>query len=123
MLLFFSFSTPPILPLLQNIEGVSSKQVVQLTPDQEGSGHPLGPASLVLSPHNIWLSSVGRDGLVRVRETSAMVVQAASLQYSEPPPPPPPPLTHTLSFSFTLLLPLLRSSTSSCSATRTAAVE
>lgn len=71
-----------LVPLLQNIEGVSSKLVVRLTPDQEASGHPLGPASLVLSPHNIWLSSVGRDGLVRLRETSAMVVEAASLKYS-----------------------------------------
>lgn len=71
-----------LVPLPQNIEGVSSKQVVLLTPDQEASGHPLGPASLVLSPHNIWLSSVGRDGLVRLRETSAMVGEAASLKYS-----------------------------------------
>lgn len=77
----------PILPLLQNIEGVSSKQVVRLTPDQEASGHPLGPASLVLSPHNMWLSSVGRDGLVRIRETSAMVVEAASFKYSHSAPP------------------------------------
>lgn len=89
------------LPLLQNIEGVSSKQVVGLTPDQEASGHPLGPASLVLSPHNIWLSSVGRDGLVRIRETAAMVVEAASFKYSPPPAPPPP----SVGFSFTLLLP------------------
>lgn len=90
----------PILPLLQNIEGVSSKQVVRLTPDQEASGHPLGPASLVLSPHNMWLSSVGRDGLVRIRETSAMVVEAVSFKYSHSATPPP-----SVGFSFTLLLP------------------
>lgn len=52
---------------------VSEKQVVQLEPEQEVEGHPLGPASLALSPHQLWLASVCRDGLLRVRETASMV--------------------------------------------------
>lgn len=47
--------------------------MVQLQPLQEVKGHPLGPASLVLSPHQLWLASVGRDGLLRIRETASMV--------------------------------------------------
>lgn len=47
--------------------------MVQLKPEQEVQGHPLGPASLVLSPHCLWLVSVGRDGLLCVRETASMV--------------------------------------------------
>ncbi|KAM4607453.1 cilia- and flagella-associated protein 43 [Polymixia lowei] len=50
----------------------SSQGVVQLRPEQEVEGHPLGPASLVLSPHNSWLASAGRDGLLRIRETKSM---------------------------------------------------
>lgn len=50
-----------------------SSQVVQLQPKQEVRGHPLGPATLVLSAHQLWLASIGRDGLLRVRETSSMV--------------------------------------------------
>ncbi|XP_040905777.1 cilia- and flagella-associated protein 43 [Toxotes jaculatrix] len=58
--------------LPQDTDSVSSQQVVQLKPEQEVKGHPLGPASLVLSPHQLWLASVGRDGLIRVRETASM---------------------------------------------------
>lgn len=47
--------------------------MVHLRPEQEVRGHPLGPASLVLSPHQLWLTSVGRDGLLRIRETASMV--------------------------------------------------
>ncbi|XP_073337399.1 cilia- and flagella-associated protein 43 [Pagrus major] len=50
----------------------SSQPVVQLRPEQEVRGHPLGPASLVLSPHQLWLTSAGRDGLLRIRETASM---------------------------------------------------
>ncbi|XP_030297865.1 cilia- and flagella-associated protein 43 isoform X2 [Sparus aurata] len=50
----------------------SSQLVVHLRPEQEVRGHPLGPASLVLSPHQLWLTSVGRDGLLRIRETASM---------------------------------------------------
>lgn len=57
----------------QDTDGVSSQQVVQLKPEQEVGGHPLGPASLVLSPHHLWLASVGRDGLLCIRETASMV--------------------------------------------------
>ncbi|KAI3363278.1 hypothetical protein L3Q82_011908 [Scortum barcoo] len=56
----------------QDTDGLSSQQVVQLTPEQEVRGHPLGPASLTLSPHHLWLASVGRDGLLRIRETASM---------------------------------------------------
>uniref|UniRef100_UPI0037E722FD cilia- and flagella-associated protein 43 n=1 Tax=Semicossyphus pulcher TaxID=241346 RepID=UPI0037E722FD len=58
--------------LPQDTDGLSSQEVVQLTPEQEVKGHPLGPASLVLSPHNLWLASVGRDGLLRIRKTANM---------------------------------------------------
>ncbi|XP_026210810.1 cilia- and flagella-associated protein 43 isoform X2 [Anabas testudineus] len=58
--------------LPQDTDTPSSQQVVQLQPEQEVKGHPLGPASLVLSPHQLWLASVGRDGLLRIRETVSM---------------------------------------------------
>ncbi|XP_030012526.1 cilia- and flagella-associated protein 43 [Sphaeramia orbicularis] len=50
----------------------SRKKVVQLKPEQEVKGHPLGPVSLTLSPHQLWLASLGRDGVLRVRETVSM---------------------------------------------------
>ncbi|KAM7385486.1 hypothetical protein PAMP_001568 [Pampus punctatissimus] len=58
--------------LPQDTESLSSHQVVQLKPEQEVKGHPLGPASLVLSPHQLWLASVGHDGLLHIRETVSM---------------------------------------------------
>ncbi|XP_076599514.1 cilia- and flagella-associated protein 43 [Chaetodon auriga] len=58
--------------LPQDTDSVSSQQVVQLKPEQEVRGHPLGPVSLVLSPHQLWLASVGRDGLLRIREAASM---------------------------------------------------
>ncbi|XP_024916858.1 cilia- and flagella-associated protein 43 isoform X2 [Cynoglossus semilaevis] len=51
---------------------VPTEQKVQLKAVQEVRGHPLGPASLALSPNNSRLASVGHDGLLRVRETAAM---------------------------------------------------
>ncbi|KAM9345139.1 cilia- and flagella-associated protein 43 [Symphorus nematophorus] len=58
--------------LPQDADSLSSQQVVQLKPEQEVEGHPLGPVSLALSPHQAWLASVGRDGLLRIRETASM---------------------------------------------------
>ncbi|KAM8859660.1 cilia- and flagella-associated protein 43 isoform 2-T2 [Spinachia spinachia] len=58
--------------LPQSTDGPSCEQVVQLKPEQEVRGHPLGPASLFLSPHRSWLASVGRDGLLLIRETASM---------------------------------------------------
>ncbi|XP_023282389.1 cilia- and flagella-associated protein 43 [Seriola lalandi dorsalis] len=58
--------------LSQDTDGLSSQQVVQLKPEQEVKGHPLGPACLVLSPHKLWLGSIGRDGLLCIRETASM---------------------------------------------------
>ncbi|KAM6922521.1 cilia- and flagella-associated protein 43 [Lycodopsis pacificus] len=58
--------------LPQDTDGLSTEQVVQLKPEQEVRGHPLGPASLSLSPHQLWLASVGRDGLLLIRETASM---------------------------------------------------
>ncbi|XP_074532554.1 cilia- and flagella-associated protein 43 isoform X2 [Halichoeres trimaculatus] len=58
--------------LPQDTESLSSQDVVQLKPEQEVKGHPLGPASVALSPHTSWLASVGRDGLLRIRETASM---------------------------------------------------
>ncbi|XP_039994475.1 cilia- and flagella-associated protein 43 [Xiphias gladius] len=60
------------LQLPQDTDGLPSQQVVKLKPVQEVKGHPRGPASLVLSPHQLWLASVGRDGLLRIRETASM---------------------------------------------------
>ncbi|XP_028278739.1 cilia- and flagella-associated protein 43 [Parambassis ranga] len=53
-------------------DGFSSQQVIQLKPEQEVRAHLLGPASLILSPHHLWLASVGRDGLLQIRETESM---------------------------------------------------
>ncbi|XP_047459238.1 cilia- and flagella-associated protein 43 [Mugil cephalus] len=58
--------------LPEDTGSLSGQQVVELEPEQEVRGHPLGPASLVLSPHYLWLASVGRDGLLRIRETASM---------------------------------------------------
>lgn len=58
---------------VQDTDDVHSQQGAQLKPQQEVRGHPLGPASLVLSPNHLWLASVGRDGLLRIRETASMV--------------------------------------------------
>ncbi|KAK5854131.1 hypothetical protein PBY51_015227 [Eleginops maclovinus] len=58
--------------LPQETESPASQQVVQLEPEQEVRGHPMGPASLALSPHQLWLASVGRDGLLCIRETANM---------------------------------------------------
>ncbi|KAM3862960.1 cilia- and flagella-associated protein 43-like [Diretmus argenteus] len=58
--------------LPQDTDHLSSEEVVQLKPEQQVEGHPLGPASLVLSPHHSWLASVGRDGLLHIRETPSM---------------------------------------------------
>ncbi|CAB1445671.1 unnamed protein product [Pleuronectes platessa] len=54
----------------QDTHGPSSPQVLQ--PELEVKGHPLGPASLALSPHQLWLASVGQDGLLCIRETASM---------------------------------------------------
>ncbi|KAK2824393.1 hypothetical protein Q5P01_021568 [Channa striata] len=58
--------------LPQDTDNLSSEKMVQLIPEQEVRGHPLGPVSLVLSPHQLWLASIGQDGLLRIRETDSM---------------------------------------------------
>ncbi|XP_072247694.1 cilia- and flagella-associated protein 43 [Leuresthes tenuis] len=58
--------------LPKDTDSVSSQRVLQLKPEQEVKGHPLGPVSLSLSPHCLWLASVGRDGLLRIRKTASM---------------------------------------------------
>ncbi|XP_071336498.1 cilia- and flagella-associated protein 43 isoform X2 [Trachinotus anak] len=58
--------------LPQDTDSLSSQQVVQLEVKEEVKGHPLGPACLVLSPHHLWLGSIGRDGLLCIRETASM---------------------------------------------------
>ncbi|XP_061084124.1 cilia- and flagella-associated protein 43 [Conger conger] len=66
--------TTKTLQRFQIPEGTGSqkKDVVQLSPVQEVEGHPLGPASLLLSPHQLWLASVGKDGILRIREQSCI---------------------------------------------------
>nr|AAL08413.1 hypothetical protein [Takifugu rubripes] len=58
--------------IVQDADAASSERMVQLKPEEEVQGHPLGPACLTLSPHHLWLASVGRGGLLRVRETTSM---------------------------------------------------
>ncbi|XP_048865310.1 cilia- and flagella-associated protein 43 isoform X2 [Brienomyrus brachyistius] len=58
--------------LPKSTKSLDTTKVVQLTPEQEVEGHPLGPASVQLSPHKQWLASVGKDGQLRVREASRM---------------------------------------------------
>lgn len=58
---------------VQGTDSVFSEHVVRLKPEQEVRGHPLGPACLALSPHHLWLASVGQDGSLCVRETASMV--------------------------------------------------
>ncbi|TNM99309.1 hypothetical protein fugu_012342 [Takifugu bimaculatus] len=59
-------------PLPKDADAASSERMVQLKPEEEVQGHPLGPACLTLSPHHLWLASVGRGGLLHVRETTSM---------------------------------------------------
>ncbi|KAK5623470.1 hypothetical protein CRENBAI_013784 [Crenichthys baileyi] len=70
----FRYKVP--LPLtscaLGDTDGLPSQQMVQLQPKEEVRGHQLGPVSLVLSPDCMWLASVGRDGLLRIRPTASM---------------------------------------------------
>ncbi|XP_077093180.1 cilia- and flagella-associated protein 43 isoform X2 [Siphateles boraxobius] len=48
------------------------EEAVQLIPEKEAAGHFLSPAFLQLSPHQAWLATVGRDGLLRICEISTM---------------------------------------------------
>lgn len=50
------------------------QEAVQLIPEKEASGHFLSPAFLQLSPHQAWLATVGRDGLLCICEISTMVL-------------------------------------------------
>lgn len=59
-------------PHSQDTKSISSEKI-KIKPVQEVEGHPLGPASLLLSPDCIWLASVGQDGLLYVRQTASMV--------------------------------------------------
>ncbi|KAM8852550.1 cilia- and flagella-associated protein 43 isoform 4-T4 [Synchiropus picturatus] len=47
-------------------------ETVELKQTKEVKGHPLGPATLVLSPDQRWLASLGRDGSLQIRDTSSM---------------------------------------------------
>ncbi|XP_058508068.1 cilia- and flagella-associated protein 43 isoform X2 [Solea solea] len=63
--------------LPEDTDGLTGQQhVVQLNPQQEVRAHPLGPACLALSPHHLWLASVGRDGLLRIRATASLELYA-----------------------------------------------
>ncbi|XP_017552052.1 cilia- and flagella-associated protein 43 isoform X1 [Pygocentrus nattereri] len=50
----------------------STQEAVPLSPEKEVEGHPLGPASVHLSPHQSWLASIGRDGLLRICDVSTV---------------------------------------------------
>ncbi|XP_066535952.1 cilia- and flagella-associated protein 43 [Hoplias malabaricus] len=62
-----SFQLPEILGTFP-----STKEAVPLCPEKEVEGHPLGPASVYLSPHQNWLASVSRGGLLRIHDISAV---------------------------------------------------
>ncbi|XP_062375052.1 cilia- and flagella-associated protein 43 [Sardina pilchardus] len=53
-------------------EGVmgSADSPVSVAPDGEVEGHPLGPALLLMSPQHTWLATLGRDGLLYLRDSS-----------------------------------------------------
>jgi len=57
------------------------QEAVKLIPEKEAAGHFLSPAFLQLSPHQVWLATVGRDGLVRVCEISTMVLSVKITLY------------------------------------------
>ncbi|XP_072534295.1 cilia- and flagella-associated protein 43 isoform X2 [Salminus brasiliensis] len=48
----------------------STQETVLLTPEKEVEGHPLGPVFVHLSPHQNWLASISRDGLLRICDVS-----------------------------------------------------
>ncbi|ROL49549.1 Cilia- and flagella-associated protein 43 [Anabarilius grahami] len=48
------------------------QEAVHLIPEMEAGGHFLSSAFLQLSPHQAWLATVGRDGLLRICEISTM---------------------------------------------------
>ncbi|XP_028810030.1 cilia- and flagella-associated protein 43-like [Denticeps clupeoides] len=54
--------------LPEKSDRLSDQTLVALVPDLELQGHPLGPVTLLLSPHQKWLASVGHDGLLQVRD-------------------------------------------------------
>ncbi|KAM9477072.1 cilia- and flagella-associated protein 43 [Clarias gariepinus] len=57
----------------QSVNIMSSNQkAVRLSPEKEAEGHPLGPALLCLSPHQGWLASVARDGLLRIYDVTTL---------------------------------------------------
>ncbi|XP_068183619.1 cilia- and flagella-associated protein 43 [Antennarius striatus] len=57
---------------VQDAGSDSAEEVVQLKPQQEVKGHLLGPVSLLLSPNQLWLASVGRDGFLRIRKAASL---------------------------------------------------
>ncbi|KAL4625031.1 cilia- and flagella-associated protein 43 [Arapaima gigas] len=58
--------------LPESPEPSNPNEVIQLIPEEEVDGHLLGPAFVLLSPHQCWLASVGKDGELRIRETSSL---------------------------------------------------
>ncbi|XP_043110587.1 cilia- and flagella-associated protein 43 [Puntigrus tetrazona] len=50
----------------------NAHEAVQLILEKEAGGHLLSPAFLQLSPHQTWLATVGRDGLLRICDVSTM---------------------------------------------------
>lgn len=51
----------------------SNKKAVRLSSEKEADGHSLGPAVLYLSPHQSWVASVGRDGLLCIHDFTTLV--------------------------------------------------
>ncbi|XP_029106891.1 cilia- and flagella-associated protein 43 isoform X2 [Scleropages formosus] len=58
--------------LPESAEPWTADELVHLEPDQEADSHPLSPAAVILSPHHCWLASAGKDGELRVCDTSSM---------------------------------------------------
>ncbi|XP_016149573.1 cilia- and flagella-associated protein 43-like [Sinocyclocheilus grahami] len=62
-----SFSIPE-----SGVKPSNAQEAVHLILEKEAGGHLQSPAFLQLSPHQSWLATVGRDGLLRICEISTM---------------------------------------------------
>ncbi|KAL2083728.1 hypothetical protein ACEWY4_021501 [Coilia grayii] len=61
--------TIQIYQLPEGVTGTSDSPK-NVAPDSEVEGHPLGPALLLMSSQHAWLATVGRDGLLCLRDAS-----------------------------------------------------
>uniref|UniRef100_H3AEI8 Cilia- and flagella-associated protein 43 n=1 Tax=Latimeria chalumnae TaxID=7897 RepID=H3AEI8_LATCH len=53
-----------------------------LTPEKQAEGHQLAPGLLLLSPHQLWLISAAKDGLIRIQDASSLEIYAQAQCHS-----------------------------------------